>query len=110
MWVLRVSDQGIGIAIEEQSQIYERFYRAKDARVRRIRGAGLGLAICREIVQAHDGALSVISTPDQGATFIVHLPCSAAPPPDPLATDYLASATSEEELLLGHSASQDFGG
>jgi signal transduction histidine kinase len=77
MWELRVSDQGIGIAVEEQSQIFERFYRSRDARVRRIRGAGLGLAICREIVRAHSGALSLISALDQGATFVVSLPCTA---------------------------------
>jgi signal transduction histidine kinase len=109
MWELRVSDHGIGIAAEEQSQIFERFYRSKDARVRRIRGAGLGLAICREIVHAHGGDLTVTSAPDQGATFLVRLPCSAAPPPGEQATDYPASAASEEEPLLDYAASQDSG-
>jgi signal transduction histidine kinase len=82
MWELRVSDQGIGIAAEEQGQIFERFYRSRDARVRRIRGAGLGLAICREIVRAHSGVLSLISALDQGATFVVSLPCTAPPTHD----------------------------
>ncbi len=109
MWELSVSDQGIGIAAEEQSQIFERFYRAKDARVRRIRGAGLGLAICREIVHAHGGVLSLTSALDQGATFVVSLPC-AAPPTNDLVSGYLASAASEEESLRGYPARQNSGG
>jgi signal transduction histidine kinase len=108
MWELRVSDQGIGIAAEEQGQIFERFYRSRDARVRRIRGAGLGLAICREIVRAHSGVLSLISALDQGATFVVSLPCTA-PPTHDLALGDPAFVAPEEELLLGHSASQNFG-
>ncbi len=75
---LRVTDEGIGIAPDEQSRIFERFYRAEDARVLRTRGAGLGLAICREIVAAHGGALHVESTPGHGSTFIVHLPLTRA--------------------------------
>jgi PAS domain S-box-containing protein len=71
---LRVADEGIGIAPTEQSRIFERFYRAPDARVLRTRGAGLGLAICREIVDAHVGVLRVESVPGRGSTFIVRLP------------------------------------
>jgi PAS domain S-box-containing protein len=71
---LRVVDEGIGIAPTEQSRIFERFYRAPDARVLRTRGAGLGLAICREIVDAHGGVLRVESVPGRGSTFIVRLP------------------------------------
>lgn len=71
---LSVADQGIGIAPEEQERIFERFYRAQDVRVRRVRGAGLGLAICREIIQAHQGTLTVTSTPEQGAAFCVRIP------------------------------------
>lgn len=71
---LRVMDEGIGIAPDEHNRIFERFYRGADARVLRTRGAGLGLAICREIVDAHGGALRVESMPGHGATFIVDLP------------------------------------
>jgi PAS domain S-box-containing protein len=71
---LRVVDEGIGIAAEDQVHIFERFYRARDARVQQIRGAGLGLAICCEIVKAHAGTLCVESNLDRGSTFIVHLP------------------------------------
>ena len=71
---LQVADQGIGIAPEDQAHIFERFYRAANAIAFRSRGAGLGLAICREIVEAHGGEISVTSAPGQGATFTVRLP------------------------------------
>ncbi len=71
---LRVADEGIGIAPDAQDRIFERFYRAPDARMLRTRGAGLGLAICREIVDAHGGVLRVESVPGRGSTFIVRLP------------------------------------
>lgn len=78
--VIRVTDQGIGIALEEQSRIFERFYRSADRRVRRIHGTGLGLAICREILQTHQATLSVVSTPGEGSTFIVKIPRAATEP------------------------------
>ena len=71
---LRVSDQGIGIAPDEQERVFERFFRSQDIRVQRIRGAGLGLAICHEIVRAHGGVLTLTSTPGAGSTFAVCLP------------------------------------
>ena len=71
---LRVTDQGIGIALDQQERVFDRFFRAPDVRVQRIRGAGLGLAICREIVRAHGGTLTLTSTPDEGSTFTVRLP------------------------------------
>jgi len=73
-WELRVADEGIGIAQEDQEHIFERFYRARDARVTRIRGAGLGLAICQEIVAAHGGTLRVESRLNHGTTFVMRLP------------------------------------
>lgn len=72
--VLRVADKGIGIAAEEQEHIFERFYRSHDAQVQRVRGAGLGLAICREISRAHGGDIHVISAAGAGATFVVCIP------------------------------------
>ncbi len=73
-WELQVTDEGIGIAPEDQEHIFERFYRARDARVTRIHGAGLGLAICQEIVAAHGGTLRVESRLDRGTTFVLRLP------------------------------------
>lgn len=74
---IKVIDQGIGIAPEDQSHIFERFYRSHDIQVQRIRGAGLGLSICREILRAHEGSISVTSARGHGATFVVRLPRSA---------------------------------
>jgi signal transduction histidine kinase len=70
---LTVADTGIGIAPEDMPHIFERFYRADQARVRDEQGSGLGLAIAQWIVQAHDGTLDVRSTPAQGSTFSVRL-------------------------------------
>ena len=78
--VLRVRDHGLGIPPEEQSKIFERFYRVDKARSRRMGGAGLGLAIAQWIVHQHHGSISVQSQPNQGAEFTVELPKSAAFP------------------------------
>ena len=68
--VVRVSvaDNGLGIPAEQQHQVFAKFFRA-DASNREIKGAGLGLALCREIVQAHGGALGFDSAYGQGSTF-----------------------------------------
>jgi signal transduction histidine kinase len=78
-WTLAVADTGTGIAPEDQPRIFDRFYRADQARVPQA-GAGLGLAIARWIVEAHHGRISVASAPGQGATFTVSLPGAAAIP------------------------------
>jgi len=75
---LAVRDRGPGIPPEEQSRIFERFYRARSARDRNVRGSGIGLALVKHIVEAHGGRLAVDSVLGQGATFTVTLP--AAPP------------------------------
>lgn len=77
--VVSVRDSGIGIPLEEQEKIFERFYRVDKARVRETQGAGLGLAIARWIVQQHAGTIRVVSTSGSGATFCVELPLIAAP-------------------------------
>jgi signal transduction histidine kinase len=67
-----VRDTGVGIPDEELPRIFERFYRADKARPRG--GAGLGLAIARQIVEAHGGTMEVRSTPGKGSTFILQIP------------------------------------
>jgi signal transduction histidine kinase len=69
-----VSDEGIGIPIEEQSRIFERFYRVDNALSRRAQGSGLGLFIARAIVEAHGGRIWVNSTPGRGTAFSFSLP------------------------------------
>ncbi len=76
---IAVQDSGVGIAKEEQSKIFERFYRVDQARSRGRGGTGLGLAIAHWIVTQHHGSIRVESQPGQGATFRVELPKIAAP-------------------------------
>ena len=75
---ISVTDQGIGIAPEDQSRIFERFYRADPARSRATGGTGLGLAIVKHIATSHGGGVSVVSEPGHGSTFTLRLP--AGPP------------------------------
>ncbi|ACC80440.1 two-component system sensor histidine kinase RppB [Nostoc punctiforme] len=79
--VIKVQDTGIGIALEHQKRIFDRFYRVdSDAydglrlRSRSSGGSGLGLAIAIAIVQAHKGSIHVQSQPKLGSTFTVRLP------------------------------------
>jgi signal transduction histidine kinase len=72
--VIRVSDQGIGIPPEETEKIFERFYRGENEVIQSMRGAGLGLAVCRGIVEAHGGRIWVESVPGAGSSFFFTLP------------------------------------
>lgn len=75
-----VRDQGPGIAPEHQQHLFNRFYRSDDARDRQQGGVGLGLAICKKIVDSHGGDIGVESTLGEGAEFIIKLPLSKANP------------------------------
>ena len=72
--VLEVSDTGVGIAPEDLRHIFARFWRGDRSRSRATGGAGIGLAIVRELVRAHDGRIDVDSTPGLGSSFRVCLP------------------------------------
>jgi PAS domain S-box-containing protein len=76
--VLRVRDTGIGIAEDEQERLFERFYRTSEATARAVAGAGLGLTVCKAIVDAHGGQIGVASRPGAGTTVSVHLPAHPA--------------------------------
>jgi signal transduction histidine kinase len=71
---LTVTNTGAGISPELQSRIFERFVRGDEARRRSIDGSGLGLSICKWIVQAHNGSIQLQSAPDHRTTAIVSLP------------------------------------
>ena len=75
--VISVADRGPGIPEAEQSRVFEKFYRARDSGSK-MPGAGLGLAIAYEIVQAHLGRIWVESTPGEGSIFHVSLPTPRA--------------------------------
>jgi signal transduction histidine kinase len=72
--VVAVRDAGLGIAVGEQQQIFGRFVRGSNARLRQIRGTGVGLAMVRHIMDAHRGAVQVSSRLNEGSTFELRLP------------------------------------
>ncbi len=70
-----VSDKGLGIPPREQHRIFQRFYRVGDEMTRQVQGTGLGLFLCREIVQRHGGEIRATSKgPGLGSSFIIRLP------------------------------------
>ena len=74
--VLTVSDTGIGISAEDRERLFTRFFRSADAHDLAIQGIGLGLAICKSIVDAHGGSIELESEVGRGSTFRVRLPRS----------------------------------
>jgi signal transduction histidine kinase len=68
---IEVQDDGLGIAPEYQPRLFEKFYRVPGSAPG---GAGLGLSIVRDVVEAHGGRVGVQSTPGAGATFWIELP------------------------------------
>ncbi|HEU5011821.1 MAG TPA: ATP-binding protein [Roseiflexaceae bacterium] len=71
---LTITDQGIGIPLNEQSRLFAQFYRASNVDPKRISGLGIGLYLVHEIVAHHGGHVQVESVPEQGSTFRVYLP------------------------------------
>lgn len=71
---VQVADTGIGIAPEQRSRIFERFYQVDGSATRRYGGMGLGLAVVKEVIEAHGGTLDVESEVGKGSTFTVCLP------------------------------------
>ena len=71
--VIHVIDDGPGIAEEHLEKIFQRFYRVPETRMA-VRGSGLGLYICRQIVIAHQGTIKAVSDIGQGTTFHITIP------------------------------------
>lgn len=71
--LLEVSDSGIGIAVEHQDRVFERFYRVDRARSRELGGTGLGLSIVKHLAQAFGGSVGLRSVTGEGSTFVVRL-------------------------------------
>lgn len=73
--VMRVADDGMGIAPEELDQIFELYKQAGQSANRRYRGTGLGLAVVRDLTELHGGTVTVESRVKEGSTFTVRIPC-----------------------------------
>ena len=72
--MISVRDSGVGIAPEHLPHVFDRFYRADKSRTRQTGGAGLGLAIAKQLIMAHGGSISATSEPNRGSTFTFTLP------------------------------------
>jgi two-component system phosphate regulon sensor histidine kinase PhoR len=69
-----VEDTGFGIAADEQSRLFDKFYRSSDERVQAINGSGLGLAFTQEVARLHGGRVTVHSELNKGSRFTMSLP------------------------------------
>jgi two-component system sensor histidine kinase SenX3 len=71
--LIAVTDQGIGVPLDEQQRIFERFYRLDPGMATGVGGTGLGLYIARRLVERMGGQLTVSSEPGNGSTFTIEL-------------------------------------
>jgi len=72
--IVRITDNGIGIAPQHQAKIFDKFFRVPTGNKHNIKGYGLGLSYVAEVVKSHKGTIRVESEPEKGSTFIVELP------------------------------------
>ena len=76
--LISIRDHGPGLTQDQVSRVFDKFYRVDAGLTRETEGTGLGLALCRGVVEAHGGKITVESTPGNGCTFIVSLPAIVA--------------------------------
>jgi len=72
--LIKIKDNGVGIPEDEQDQIFQKFFRAKNAKRYKTQGSGLGLYIAKSIINAHQGKIWFKSKPDKGTIFYIKLP------------------------------------
>ena len=77
---IRVADSGPGLPPGSETRVFDKFYRAETVAADGRRGVGLGLAICKGIVEAHGGRITARSLPTGGAEFLIVLHCDQKPP------------------------------
>ena len=75
-----VRDEGPGLTPAQAARVFDKFYRVDAGLTRATEGTGLGLTLCRAVVEAHGGRIAVETTPGRGCTFTVTLPVGAADP------------------------------
>jgi signal transduction histidine kinase len=73
-WCVVVSDQGIGIPAADLPRLFQRFFRAQTAKEAQIQGTGLGLYVCKAIVEGHGGDIAITSQVGVGTTVTFHVP------------------------------------
>ena len=105
--LVRVADQGIGISKEDQSKLFGMFAKIKDARVRNPLGVGLGLAICKQLVEMMGGQIWVDSTYGEGSTFSFTLQVTLPRPLTQKLTLILALTLPLTLTLLLHAAARE---
>ena len=93
---LTISDRGRGIPREDLSRIFEPFYRSSDVRIAQIQGNGLGLSLVHNIVEAHQGTITVESQVGVGTSFTISLPVTASP----VQTEAVPQLTESEAAAL----------
>jgi signal transduction histidine kinase len=71
---IAVRDRGVGVPLDEQAKIFDRFHRVHTGLVHEVKGSGLGLSLVHHILTVHGGRVSVESEPGRGSTFTLHLP------------------------------------
>ena len=76
---INVRDNGIGLSLDEQAQLFDRFFRARLPATQGVEGTGLGLPITRLLVEMHGGRIAVTSAPGEGSTFSFTLPVADLP-------------------------------
>jgi K+-sensing histidine kinase KdpD len=77
---ISIKDEGPGVAERDKENIFKRFFRSAESK-ENVRGSGLGLYICEQIIHAHGGAISVISSKNEGAEFLITLTRQLVPEP-----------------------------
>jgi signal transduction histidine kinase len=77
---IKIADNGVGIAYDELPFIFEPFYRVDKSRAKDTGGFGLGLSLCKTIMEAHQGRIEVESTPGVGTTVSLYLPIGSDSP------------------------------
>jgi two-component system sensor histidine kinase BaeS len=99
---IEVADTGTGIPPEDLPRIFDRFWRGDKSRSRATGGSGLGLALVRELVRAHEGRVDVHSMPGRGSRFRVYLPVAPAPKQRLLEFEDLGAATERLGAATDH--------